>query len=170
MDWLANIDGARYFITDVLPIIRRKNPECSLVLAGRAPVAEIRAFAQKDPLITVTGTVPDIRPYLWNSRVSIVPLRIGGGTRLKIYEAMAAEVPVVSTPIGAEGLPVSDALNISLAADPAAFAARCISLLDSSPLARNQSDAALRLVTSRFSWEFVAEAFEGILKETLCAV
>ncbi len=170
MDWRANIDGARYFITEVLPLIRRTYPVCSLVLAGRSPVPEIRAFAEKDPLITVTGTVPDIRPYIWESRVSIVPLRIGGGTRLKIYEAMAAEVPVVSSPVGAEGLAVTDGLDISLGDDAATFADRCVALLDNTKLARAQSAAALKLVSSRFSWERVAESFEQILKRTLCAV
>jgi glycosyltransferase involved in cell wall biosynthesis len=128
----------------------------------------IRAFGQNDPLITVTGTVPDVRPYIWDAGVSIVPLRIGGGTRLKIYEAMAAGTPVVSTPVGAEGLDVTDGLNISLAADPESFAARCLALLDDQDRARAQASAALDLVTSRFSWDQVGRAFENILKQTLC--
>src|SRR5260370_38663889 len=76
MDWLPNVDGARFFMRDVLPLIRTQRPECSLVLAGRSPVAEIQAYAASDPLITVTGTVADIRPSLWGAGVSIVPLRI----------------------------------------------------------------------------------------------
>jgi glycosyltransferase involved in cell wall biosynthesis len=164
MDWLPNIDGARFFIGEILPILRRARPSCSLVLAGRSPVPEVQAFA-RDPLITVTGTVPDVRPYLWNSRLSIVPLRIGGGTRLKIYEAMAAGTPVVSTPVGAEGLAISDGIDISLASDPQAFAARCLELLDHADRARAQADAALRLVESRFSWNEVGLAFERILKQ-----
>jgi glycosyltransferase involved in cell wall biosynthesis len=168
MDWLPNIDGARFFVNEILPVIRRSRPQCSLVLAGRSPVPEIRAFGQNDPLITVTGTVPDVRPYIWDAGVSIVPLRIGGGTRLKIYEAMAAGTPVVSTPVGAEGLDVTDGLNISLAADPKSFAARCLALLDDQDRARAQASAALDLVTSRFSWDQVGRAFENILKQTLC--
>jgi polysaccharide biosynthesis protein PslH len=164
MDWLPNVDGARFFVRDVLPLIRAERPDCSVVLAGRSPVPEIQAYAAADPLITVTGTVADIRPYLWNAGVSIVPLRIGGGTRLKIYEAMAAGVPVVSTPIGAEGLAVRDGVNIRLTDDPAAFASSCLDLLNDRDRSRTQSSAALDLVTSEFSWNKIAGAFEDILR------
>lgn len=168
MDWLPNVDGARFFVNEVLPIIRRSRPNCSLVLAGRSPVPEILALGQNDPLIQVTGTVADVRPYLWESAVSIVPLRIGGGTRLKIYEAMAAGTPVVSTPVGAEGLDVTDGLNISLAADPESFAAQCISLLHDADRRDSQAAAALDLVTQRFSWDRVGQAFDDILKQLSC--
>ncbi len=164
MDWLANIDGARYFTTKILPIVRRSVPQASLLLAGRSPVPEIQAMADADPLIRVTGTVPDIRPSLWNSAVSIVPLRIGGGTRLKIYEAMAAGVPVVSTRVGAEGLDVQDGKNLFLADDPETFAARCVELLTTPAMNRDMAAAALALVSARFSWEQVAADFESILE------
>jgi polysaccharide biosynthesis protein PslH len=168
MDWLPNIDGARFFMSEILPVIRRARPACSVAFAGRSPVPEIRALAAQDPLITVTGTVADVRPYIWDAAVSIVPLRIGGGTRLKIYEAMAAGTPVVSTPIGAEGLDVTDGLNISLTAEPGLFAARCLALLDNRDHARSQAAAALDLVTSRFSWDQVGHAFEDILRQATC--
>ena len=164
MDWLPNIDGARFFIREVLPLIRAQRPACTLVLAGRSPVAELLAFAGTDPLITVTGTVPDIRPYLWDAAVSIVPLRIGGGTRLKIYEAMAAGLPVVSTDVGAEGLDVQQGVNILLNNDARGFADSCLQLLNGPQRAQVQSCAALELVTSRFSWGKIAEAFEDILR------
>jgi polysaccharide biosynthesis protein PslH len=168
MDWLPNIDGAKFFMSEILPLIRHARPGCSVAFVGRSPVPEIRALAGRDPLVTVTGTVPDVRPYLWDGAVSIVPLRIGGGTRLKIYEAMAAGTPVVSTPVGAEGLDVEDTLNISLAAEPEVFAARCLALLDNRILRESQTAAALDLVTKRFSWEQVSRAFESILKEASC--
>jgi polysaccharide biosynthesis protein PslH len=166
MDWLPNIDGARFFINEVLPLIRGRRPGCTLVLAGRSPVPEIRQFAEKDPLIQVTGSVPDIRPYLWEAGASIVPLRIGGGTRLKIYEAMASGVPVVSTRIGAEGLEVTDGRDIALADTPQAIADRCLGLLDDPELAARQASAALELVTSHYSWERVGRDFERILEES----
>jgi polysaccharide biosynthesis protein PslH len=164
MDWLPNIDGARFFVREVLPLIRAKRPGCTLVLAGRSPVAELLGFAAEDPLITVTGTVPDIRPYLWDASVSIVPLRIGGGTRLKIYEAMAAGLPVVSTPVGAEGLDVEHGVHIRLNADAVSFAESCLDLLEDRELARKQAAAALELVSTRFSWSKIAEDFENILR------
>lgn len=169
MDWLPNIDGVRYFTSEILPLIRHSRPQTSLVLAGRSPVPEIRALAQTDPLIRVTGTVPDIRPYLWDASVSIVPLRIGGGTRLKIYEAMAAGTPVVATTVGAEGLAVENNEHIQLADDPESFAARCLELLDDQALNRSLSSAALDLVASHFSWEQVAARFESILESTRTA-
>ncbi len=169
MDWLPNIDGARFFIQEVLPLIRRRRPECSLVLAGRSPTPEIHALAQADPLIRVTGTVPDIRPYLWGAGASIVPLRIGGGTRLKIYESMAAGTPVVSTRVGAEGLPVEDGVHLFLADDPAGFAERCLQLLEQPPLSQGISTAARRLVTAEFSWDRVSRKFEDILESVACA-
>jgi len=165
MDWLPNVDGARFFMREVLPLIRQKRPECSVVLAGRSPDAEVMSLASGDPLITVTGTVPDIRPYLWESKVSIVPLRIGGGTRLKIYEAMAAGVPVVSTRVGAEGLSVEDGTNILLADAAGAFAESCLGLLDNAERARAQADSAQQMVAARFSWGRIAAAFEDILRQ-----
>jgi hypothetical protein len=83
MDWLPNIDGVLYFAREILPLIRRRKPECSLVVVGRTPDPKVAQMAAADKRIRVTGTVPDIRPYLWGSSVAIVPLRIGGGTRLK---------------------------------------------------------------------------------------
>jgi polysaccharide biosynthesis protein PslH len=166
MDWLPNIDGARFFVNEVLPLIRSRRPACTLVLAGRSPVPEIRAFADKDPLIHVTGSVPDIRPFLWEASVSIVPLRIGGGTRLKIYEAMAAGTPVVSTPVGAEGLAVTDGQNIALADTPAVLADRCLRLLEDRAAAERQATSALDLVAGHFSWEQVGRDFERILVES----
>src|ERR1035438_3754043 len=84
MDWMPNIDGVNYFLDEIFPLIRRKRPACSLTIVGRRPPASLqgRAGAQ----VRITGTVEDVRPYLWDAAVSIVPLRIGGGTRLKIYE------------------------------------------------------------------------------------
>jgi glycosyltransferase involved in cell wall biosynthesis len=99
MDWMPNIDGVNYFLDEILPLIRRKRPDCSVTIVGRRPPTSLRRRAGSDPQLRITGTVEDVRPYLWRAAVSIVPLRIGGGTRLKIYESMAARIPVVSTSI-----------------------------------------------------------------------
>jgi glycosyltransferase involved in cell wall biosynthesis len=157
MDWLPNVDGALWFMQEVFPLIRSARPQTTITFAGRNPAPEIRALAG----VHVTGTVPDVRPYLWGASVSIVPLRIGGGTRLKIYESMAAGVPVVSTRVGAEGLAVTDGRDIHLADDAAGFARNVLQLLDNPP-ERNAAFA------DRFSWEAVTERFEEILEAT-CA-
>ena len=162
MDWLPNIDGVLWFVEQVLPIIRRQLPSCHLTIAGRRPARAIRKLVA-DPRIRVTGTVGDIRPYLWESSVSIVPLRIGSGTRLKIYEAMAAEIPVVSTTIGAEGLEVSSPENIRIADSPESFAEQCLELLQSPGTRDRQAAEARRMVEERFSWEAVSDRFEEIL-------
>ena len=162
MDWMPNIDGSEWFVREILPLIRRKRPDCSVTLAGRKPAKSVQALAS-DPLIQVTGTVPDVRPYVWGAAVSIVPLRIGGGTRLKIFESMAARVPVVSTTIGAEGLPVSSGTDIYLADRPEDFADRCLELIADSQARARMADAAWELVSSRFSWEAVSREFEGLL-------
>ena len=164
MDWLPNIDGVLYFVREVLPLIRQRRADCALTIVGRAPTPEIAALAKRDPLIQVTGTVPDIRPYLWTAAASIVPLRIGGGTRLKIYESMAARTPVVSTTIGAEGLEIDPPRNIRIADTPAAFAADCCELLASPAECERLSAAAWDMVSTRFSWEAVSRCFERILE------
>jgi glycosyltransferase involved in cell wall biosynthesis len=163
MDWMPNIDGALWFVREVLPLIRRQRPDCTLAIAGRRPSAEVARLAESDPRINVTGTIPDVRPWLFGSLVSIVPLRIGGGTRLKIYEAMAAKAPVVSTAIGAEGLDVTDGENIYIADSPELFAERCLALLDSAAERERMSAAAWNLVASKYSWDVAARSMERLL-------
>jgi glycosyltransferase involved in cell wall biosynthesis len=164
MDWLPNVDGVRWFTSSVLPLIRAQRPGTTVAFAGRNPDPAVLEAARRDSLITVTGTVPDIRPYFWNSAVSIVPLRIGGGTRLKIYEAMAAGVPVVSTPVGAEGLALTPSSDILLADDPGLFASYCLALLESPSRRFTQSKQAREVVCANFSWNKVAAMFEDILR------
>jgi glycosyltransferase involved in cell wall biosynthesis len=163
MDWLPNSDGVNYFVREILPLIWQSRPDCTLAVVGRAPSPAMLALAQQDSRIHVTGTVPDVRPWLWGASTSIVPLRIGGGTRLKIYEAMAAGTATVSTSIGAEGLDVSHPGNIRLADTPEAFAEQCVALLQDAEQRESVANAALELVTSRFSWDVVAAEFEKLL-------
>lgn len=162
MDWMPNIDGMRWFLSDVFPRIQAQRPGTTLAIVGRNP-PPIILEAASDPLIHVTGTVPDVRPYLWKSSLSIVPLRVGGGTRLKIFEAMAAGIPVVSTTIGAEGLPAKHGNTIQIADSGAAFADECLALLSQPAAHERLSQAALNLVVQNFSWEQVTRRFESAL-------
>ena len=160
MDWMPNIDGINWFAERVLPLIRERHKDLPITIVGRTPPAGIEALAASDPFFHVTGTVPDVRPYMWAAAASIVPLRIGGGTRLKIYEAMAAGLPVISTTVGAEGLDVRDGQTIALADEPAEFARRCIDLVSDRAAAQRMAAEAFDLVASRYSWEQVVRSFE----------
>jgi polysaccharide biosynthesis protein PslH len=162
MDWMPNIDGVVWFVNEAMPLVWKEWPECTLAVVGRKPPARIQRLSE-DPRVRVTGTVPDVKPYLWGAKAAVVPLRIGGGTRLKIYEAMAAGLAVVSTTIGAEGLPVEQGRHILLADDAAGMAGACLRLRcgnEREQLAAN----AFGLVRGRFSWDTVSREFESILK------
>jgi len=114
MDYNPNIDALRWYFGDVHERLRQLVPELRVLIVGKAPVAEVLAYGGK-PGVTVTGGVPDVRPYYRRSWLQIVPLRIGGGTRLKIVESMAIGTPVVSTTIGAQGLDLRHGEDILLA-------------------------------------------------------
>lgn len=163
MDWMPNIDGVAWFVNKVLPLIKRKLPDCSLAVVGRTPRREVTELAERESGIRITGTVADVRPWLWGSKVSIVPLRIGGGTRLKIYEAMAAGTPVVSTTIGAEGLDISPGENILIADEPEAFAEACVRLISDRDERSRLANAARQHVETKHSWEAAAVEFERAL-------
>ena len=164
MDWMPNIHAMREFVSQILPLIRRRRPDCSVVIVGRDPTPEILALAAADSKLRVTGTVPDVRPYLWGSTVSIVPIYIGGGTRLKIYESMAAKTPVVSTAVGAEGLSIDAPRNIRIADEPRAFADACLELLENQAERDRLRAEAWQMVASRFSWETIASEFAEALE------
>jgi glycosyltransferase involved in cell wall biosynthesis len=124
-------------------------------------------LSKRDPSVTVTGRVDDVRPYMEEAAVYIVPLRIGGGTRLKIYEAMAMEKPVVSTTIGAEGLPVTDGAEIVLADTPDSFAAAVVRLLQQENLSAEIGQRAATTVRAKFGWESVADSFAAICERAM---
>ena len=160
MDWMANIDGAGWFAEAIFPLIRGPFPQASLTMVGRKPTPRVLELAQTHAGIRVTGTVDDVRPFLAESQVLVVPLRVGGGTRLKIFEGMATGIPVVSTRIGAEGLPVTHEQDILLADSPADFAGCVIRLLASEPLRTRIGNEGLKLVRERCSWERITDVFE----------
>jgi len=163
MDWLPNEDAMLYFADKVLPLIRERVPSVKLIIVGRQPTRRVRALAAGCPNIEVTGTVADIRPYLKKAGVYVVPLRIGGGTRIKIFEAMAMGKAVVSTSIGAEGLPVTSGKNIVLEDKPEAIAAAVLRLLGNAEERRNLGRAARELVERQYSWSAAADIFDSTL-------
>jgi glycosyltransferase involved in cell wall biosynthesis len=144
------------------PALRAQFPDLTITIVGRNPPANIRALAEQ-PGWTVTGTVPDVRPHLAESEILIVPLRIGGGTRIKIYEGIAAGLPVVSTSIGAEGLPLHDGEHIVLADTPAAFVVAISSLLRDDTRRNAIAVQGRDYVRANFGWSAVTDVFDNYL-------
>ena len=167
MDWLPNEDGVIFFIESVLPLIRQKRPSVTLHIVGRNPSRKLQALAQQDGGVHLTGWVDDVRPYLAKGRVCVVPLRIGGGTRLKIFEAMAMSKAIVSTTIGAEGLPVEHGDTILLADTPQEFAGQVIELLQKPERQQQLGQRARQLVAQHYSWVSVAEEFGRTLERVV---
>ena len=167
MDWMPNIDGVLWFTDCIFPRIKAEFPDATLTIVGRNPVAAVRALAERDSQIRVTGTVDDVRPYLAEAEATVVPLRVGGGTRIKIFEAMATGIPVVSTRIGAEGLPVTDHREILLADCPEDFAEAVGRLFRSAELRAQIGPAGESLVRQRFGWAASTDVFESYCNQVL---
>lgn len=150
-DVLMNQDAVRWFFASILPSIKQQVPDVQFWIVGRNPPSEIRNLAEKQG-ITITGTVPDVRDYYRQAAVFVVPLRIGGGTKLKTLEAMAMGLPIVSTSIGAQGLDVESGRHLYIADSPEDFTAHTVELLKSHAKAVSIGAEARRLVKQKYSW------------------
>jgi glycosyltransferase involved in cell wall biosynthesis len=160
MDWPANIDGVEWFCAEVWPLVRAAVPDARFQVVGRKPPVRIQRLASDS--VEIVGGVESVVPYLRNAPVFIVPLRIGGGTRLKIYEAMAAERAIVSTRVGAEGLDYADGRDIVIADAPREFADAVIRLLRDR-VAREAIGRAAGETAARYDWSSVSRQFEAVL-------
>lgn len=166
MDWMPNQEGVRWFARTVWPMVRKQHPAAEFEIVGRNPPIDVRELAVV-PGVSVSGGVPDVRPHLAAAEVFVVPLLVGGGTRLKIYEAMTSGKAVVSTTIGAEGLAVVPGEHYLAADDPAGFAAAVSGLL-SDPARRTAiGSAADRFVRASYGLEPIARQFEAICERVL---
>lgn len=165
MDWYPNEEAMLYFVEAVLPLIRREIPEAALAVVGRNPGARLRAAA--NGVVQVTGTVDDVRPYIDEAAVYVVPLRIGGGTRIKIFEALAMGKAVVSTRLGAEGLPLVSGEHFVAADEPEDFARAVVELIRRPERRRALEEAGRKLVEERYSWDRAAREFELHCEEVI---
>jgi len=161
MDWEPNADAVEYFCQKIWPSILAQVPSARFRIVGRNPIPRVRRLASDS--VEVTGSVPSVLDHLREAAVVVVPLRIGGGTRLKIYEAMAAGKAVVSTSIGAEGLDVHHGTDVMLADDPGAFAEATISLLLDGELRRGYEREAAKLA-AKYDWSAIGERFADVLE------
>jgi sugar transferase (PEP-CTERM/EpsH1 system associated) len=166
MDWMPNEDAIVYFSEEILPHIAARVPEVTLNVVGRNPTPRLAALAGADRRINITGRVEDVRPYMDTAAAYIVPIRVGGGTRLKIYEAMAMAKPVISTTIGAEGLAVRNGEDLLIADAPQAFAQAVVAVLQEKTFAEKLGQTAREVVCEQFGWNRVAAAFGQICERT----
>lgn len=160
MDYHANVEAVTWFVSKVWPILKASTPDLAFRIVGRDPSAEVLALAAPDVL--VTGTVDDIRPFYAGAAATVVPLRVGGGTRLKILESMAAGVPVVSTRLGAEGIDVRDGSDIVLADTPAELADGLRRVVSDRVLSERLKREGHALVVRLYDWCIAGEQLYAV--------
>lgn len=166
MNYFPNADGITYFITEILPLIRRTIPDVTLYVVGTSPPESVARLASAN--VVVTGRVEDVRPYVRKAGVYVVPLRMGGGTRLKVLEALAMRRPIVTTSLGCEGIDVADGDSVLIADEPQSFADATIRLLRDAALRRTLVRRGHDLVRSRYDWSVIGvhleEAYRQIVR------
>jgi glycosyltransferase involved in cell wall biosynthesis len=158
----ANVDAAHFFVQRILPEIRRAVSHVRLMIVGSDPTESVRRLHDGHTVV-VTGTVPRVEPYLRDAAISVVPIRFGGGTRIKILESLAHGVPLVSTTVGAEGLDVVDGRHLLLADSPAQFAAACVRLLRDVSLRRLLSQEGSELVRNMYDWAAIERRVQALV-------
>jgi len=168
MDWRANIDGIEFLLNEVWPILQRTHPTARALIVGRNPQPQmVEAARAKGADFTFTGYVDDVRPYVAQADAYIIPLRVGSGTRIKAFEAMASGRPVISTTLGVEGLDVTEGTHFLRADSAAEFAAAIATALDQPAQSHAMARAARTLVEENFGWDRVARQFEAICLDAL---
>ncbi len=155
MNMFANRDAVMFFLNDIWPLIRTRVPGVRFYAVGQDPPKELSALAERDPQVVVTGYVTDVRPLVRDASVYVVPLRVGGGTRLKVLDAMAMGKAMVSTSIGCEGLDVRPDEHLLVADTPEEFAGRTVRLLEDKSRRLALGRAARELVERRYSWRTI---------------
>lgn len=163
MSYTANVDAVIYFCQDILPLIREKVNHVDVWIVGKDPLPEVKRLNGNG--IRVTGRVEDVVPYYQQSTISVVPLRAGSGTRLKILEAMALGRPVVSTSLGCEGLDVEDGKHLLIADTPEQFAESTARLLNDQDLYQQVRSNARELVENYYDWDVIARKLVDIYRE-----
>ena len=161
MDWFPNEDAAIYFIDEILPAIHIKRPNLKFYVVGQFPGERLKRYGNR-PGVVVTGRVEDVKPYIARATVYVVPLRIGGGTRLKILEALAMGKAVLSTSIGAEGLNLTAGDEIMIADESTTFADTVVQLMEDNSLRRKLGGNGRRRVEAEYDWRRIGEYLQGL--------
>jgi sugar transferase (PEP-CTERM/EpsH1 system associated) len=155
MGYRPNVDAATYFCEEILPLIQQEIPDVEFWIVGNQPLPEV--YDLQNEFVHVTGRVEDVRPYYQQSSVCVIPLRAGGGTRLKILESMALGRPVVSTSVGAEGIAVKDGENILIGDDPQTFADQAVRLLQDEAAWQKIASQARQFAVDYYDWDAITE-------------
>lgn len=167
MDWEANVDGVRFFLDQVWPLVLQRRPQARFKVVGRNPPPALRELGERLPGVQFTGFVDDVRPHAREAQAFVIPLRVGGGTRIKAFEAMAMGVPVLSTRIGMEGLEAEPGRHYLCCDEAPAMAQALLGLLDDAAQRLRLSRAARELVEARFGHAVAARAFEQACLDAL---
>jgi len=166
MSYHANISMVKYLVSEIMPKIWQKRPNTRLVVVGKDPSADVRGLSA-DPRITVTGTVDDIRSYLWNATIAVVPLVYGAGIQNKILEAMACGTPVITTSRTLSSLRVQSGKDLLVANDANGFSMEVLRLLEDQKLQREIGDSGAVYVRNQHSWSSVAKDLLDIYEDTI---
>lgn len=161
MDFRPNVDAVLWFTREVLPLIRREVPQASLNIVGRNPHARLQ-YLQGSPNVVLTGYVDDVRPYIAEAAVYVVPLRVGGGTRLKLLEAMSMARAIVSTSLGCEGIAVHPDRELVIADDPVSFAQAVVRLIRDRERRAELGVSARKLAVARHDWRHITPLLERV--------
>ena len=167
MNMFANRDAVLYFLREVWPQVRAAVPGVTFYAVGQDPPPELRAIAAADPQVVVTGKVPDVRPYIRRSAVYVVPLRVGGGTRLKVLDGLSLGKAMVATSIGCEGIAVTPGEHLLIADSPAALADAVVSLLKDAAARQRLGQAARALIERRYAWPVIGSALMASYRDAI---
>ena len=162
LNWFPNLDAIRYFVAQILPLIAQRVPEVSLTVVGKLPGDSIAAEFAHLPNVRLTGTVDDVRPYIDAASAYVVPLRIGGGTRLKILDALSMQQALVSTSVGCEGLDLVRGEHLEVADDPQSFADAVVNVLSNPQFAARLGAQGRERVCSHYDWPSIAQRHEAV--------
>jgi glycosyltransferase involved in cell wall biosynthesis len=163
MDFRPNVDAVTWFARLVWPLIRRSKPQARFIIVGRRPAPAVEALKAL-PGIEVTGRVPDARPYVWQSTLFVLPMRMGGGVRLKLLEALAMGKAVVTSSFGADGVPLTPGKEALFADEPERFARTCLELLDNPARRSELAQAGRSFVADHYDWRAIAPRLDQVLK------
>ncbi|MFI5252984.1 MAG: glycosyltransferase [Bacteroidota bacterium] len=163
MGYTPNSDGMLYFLDEIFPMITKEIPDAKITIVGNNPPAVLQKRASDN--VIVTGYVDDVRPYVWNSKAYVVPLRMGGGTRLKVCEAMSMKKPIITTSIGCEGIDVESGKHVFIADTPGKFARMVINVLQDRSDHARLVENGYKLVRSVYDWSVICHEMETILQK-----